>query len=140
MISLLGYWITTKYINITQKVKASNEKFAAFCTRMFGSMGMFYVFLMWSILPILPAIAPYKDFILYVSSGVIQLAALPLLMVGGIVLNRASEKRAEEDHITLLKEFAETKHLHTEIKKIVHEINESHEEIHKILTTINGGK
>ncbi|MBI5835343.1 MAG: hypothetical protein HZB16_23795 [Armatimonadetes bacterium] len=87
------------------RINEFNEKVAARGTVVFGSMWAFYVFFVWGLLAFVPQLAHWKETILLISSAWIQLWALPLLMVGGIVLNRASEKRAEEDHETITKEF-----------------------------------
>jgi len=55
-------------------------------------------------LPFFPA--GFKDIVLLVSSAWIQLWALPLILVGSAVLNRASEHRAKTDHELIRKEFA----------------------------------
>jgi uncharacterized membrane protein len=69
-----------------------------------------YGFLAWSLLPLVAD--GTRDLVFYVSGAIIQLVALPLIMVGQKILNRQSEERAEEDHQTLLSEFAEMKALH----------------------------
>ena len=95
-------------------VSQVNERIALMSTIIFGSMWMFYAFFLYGFLPLLPQFAPYQEKFLYWGSWV-QLWALPLLMVGGIVLNRASERRAAEDHETLMTELAEIKTMHAEL-------------------------
>ncbi|MGG2383109.1 hypothetical protein, partial [Salmonella enterica] len=80
------------------RIVKANENIAIKSTKWFGSMAMFWACFIWAILPLFPALSGAKDFILYVSAGIIQLVALPLILVGSNVLNRASEARAEEDH------------------------------------------
>jgi hypothetical protein len=91
-----------------------NERVAVMSTLVFGSMWMFYAFFAYGFLPLLPRFAPYQEKFLYWGSWV-QLWALPLLMVGGIVLNRSSERRAAEDHETLMSELAEIKAMHADL-------------------------
>jgi hypothetical protein len=95
-------------------VAAVNERIAVMSTVIFGSMWMFYAFFLYGFLPLLPKLAPYQNKFLYWGSWV-QLWALPLLMVGGIVLSRASERRAAEDHENLMAELAEIKTIHAEL-------------------------
>jgi len=95
-------------------VSQVNERIALMSTLIFGSMWMFYAFFIYGFLPLLPRFSPYQDKFLYWGSW-IQLWALPLLMVGGIVLNRASERRAAEDHETLMAELTEIKTMHAEL-------------------------
>jgi hypothetical protein len=95
-------------------VNAINERVAVRSTIIFGSIWMFYLFFLYGFLPLLPQLAHYQDKFLYWGSWV-QLWALPLLMVGGIVLNRSTERRAAEDHETLMGELAEIKEMHSEL-------------------------
>lgn len=119
----------------TAKVQAAitryNERIALRGTLMFGSMWAFYIFFVWGLLAFVPQLARYKDTILLISSAWIQLWALPLLMVGGIVLNRASEERAQEDHLAIQQEFALVKEeqqlLHDELAEAKAARAETHE-------------
>src|SRR5258708_10585628 len=79
------------------KVGQVNERIAITSTVIFGSIWMFYAFFLYGFLPLLPRFSPYQDKFLYWGSW-IQLCALPLLMVGAIVLNIISDKRAAEEH------------------------------------------
>ena len=83
-----------------------NESVAMGGTKVFGSMWTAYAFCLWGLLGMLPGLPKaFTDLVLLVSSAWIQLWALPLIMVGGIVLNRASEARAAEDHAAILEEL-----------------------------------
>ena len=90
----------------------------------FGSMFTFWLFCAWAFLPLIPALSNYKETILYISSGFIQLAALPLIMVGQDILGRSSEVRAQEDHEMLKQQFQDIKALLEEIKKLHHHTHE----------------
>lgn len=108
---------------IGQHVAEFNEALAALGTRVFGSMWTFYLFFCLGIVAMLPSVGDHtRALIQLISSAWIQLWALPLLMVGGVVLNRASEKRAEEDHTVLRKEFDLLKEGQ---KLLVHELAEA---------------
>jgi hypothetical protein len=109
-------------------VAAVNERIAVMSTLIFGSMWTFYLFFLYGFLPLLPKLAPYQDRFLYWGSW-IQLWALPLLMVGGIVLNRASERRAAEDHETLMAELAEIKTIHAELLETMQAIKRIESEV-----------
>ena len=80
-----------------------NKRLALWATTVFGSMAAFYVLFIWAILPLIPQFAPYQTQILYVSAGIIQLIALPLLAVGQNVQSEASDKRMERmlNHISV---------------------------------------
>ena len=84
-----------------------NEKVAVLGTKVFSSIWTFYAFFIWGLLGMMPGLPKaFTDIVLLVSSAWIQLFALPLIAVGAVVLNRASEQRAAEDHMILRSEFA----------------------------------
>lgn len=103
-----------------------NEKIAFKATKYFGSMWAFWLFCGWAFLPLIPALSNYKETILYISSGFIQLAALPLIMVGQEIMGRGSEKRAEMDHIILNEQFEK-------IQMVLQEIRELHAHTHSLI-------
>ena len=107
-------------------MKKINEVIAIFMTKWFGTMYMFWAFCIWAILPLIPIFSQYKDYILYISSGFIQLVALPLLMVGQQLLSKDSEERAMQDHITLNEQF---KYLND----LIIEIRDLHKDTHRLL-------
>ena len=101
-----------------------NERIATKATKYFGSMWTFWIFCGWAFLPLIPILSNYKETILYISSGFIQLAALPLIMVGQDIMGRSSELRAQEDHEMLKQQFQDIKALLEEIKKLHHHTHE----------------
>lgn len=104
-------------------IKALNERIASTSTILMGSMGCVYLFMLWSLLPCL--FPKLQSIVFYVSGGIIQLVALPLIMVGSAVLNKRSEDRASEDHEMLMAEMAEIKELHAELHELMNQINKS---------------
>lgn len=105
------------------RVANLNERVAASSTVWFGSMWTTYLFFLYGFLPLFPALKPYQGQFLYWGSW-IQLWALPLLMVGGIVLNRATERRAAEDHETLMLELDEIKALKDDMDALKQSLDE----------------
>lgn len=104
--------------------KGFNEKLATFGTQAFGSIWAFYAFFVWGMLGMLPFLpAGFKEIVLLVSSAWIQLWALPLLAVGNAVLNKASERRAKQDHETLKASLAELKDLQKDNDKIMSKLD-----------------
>jgi uncharacterized membrane protein len=103
-----------------------NEKIAFKATKLFGNMWTFWLFTIWAFLPLLPVLKGYKEYILYISSGLIQLVALPVIMVGQEILNRESNLRAEKDHIVLNEQFEK-------IKLLIEELKDLHQDTHKLL-------
>ena len=69
-----------------------NERLALRGTMIFGSMWTFYAFVIYGALG---AIFVAQQVTLLYWSNWIQLWSLPLLMVGGLVLGKASDKRAQ---------------------------------------------
>jgi hypothetical protein len=103
-----------------------NEKIAYRATKIFGSMGTFWLFTVWAFLPLLPILKDYKETILYISSGFIQLVALPLIMVGQEILGRSSENRAQQDHETIQDQFFK-------MQILMEELRDMHRDTHKLL-------
>jgi hypothetical protein len=98
------------------KLTQFNEWLAIMITQWFGSMTMFYACLIWCLIPIYDK--ALENTVFYVSGGIIQLVALPLIMVGTNILSRSAEKRAQIDHITIMKEFSLVKHMVEEVREI----------------------
>lgn len=70
-----------------------NERLAKRGTLLFGSMWAFYVFVVYGALG---AVFTKQQSTLLYWSNWIQLWSLPLLMVGAVVLGKASDKRAQQ--------------------------------------------
>jgi hypothetical protein len=83
------------------RITALNERLAVLATRSFGTMWVFYLLTIYGLLPLLFPQA--QDRLLY-WSNVIQLVALPLLMVGQNVLGRGAERQARETHDAVLED------------------------------------
>ncbi len=103
-----------------------NERIAIKATKYFGSMWTFWLFCGWAFLPLIPVLSNYKETILYISSGFIQLAALPLIMVGQEIMGRGAEERAQQDHIILNQQFEK-------IQLVLQEIRELHKHTHSLI-------
>ena len=55
----------------------------------------------------------------YVSQSVIQLVALPLIMVGTAVMSRAQDARAAEDHAALMEELSDVREILADVRVIM---------------------
>lgn len=86
-----------------------NDKIAVGLTLACGTMWMFYSFVLLSFVPFL---APSSQNIILFISNAIQLAFLPLLLVGQNILGRNAETRAEADHEAIMSELEEIKGIH----------------------------
>jgi uncharacterized membrane protein len=96
---------------IRQNKLSLNDKIALKATDAFGSMPMFYLFIIWALLPTIPFLAQYQPMILYVSAGFIQLVALPLIIVGQNLQSRHSEIRAEEEFKTTNSSYKDVEYI-----------------------------
>jgi hypothetical protein len=103
-----------------------NNKIARVITEKFQTMGMFYLFCIYGLLPMLKMFSPYMTQFLY-WSNFIQLISLPLLAVGQMILNKAGESRTQETHDAVMEELAlaqeERADLLLLLEKSVSEIN-----------------
>jgi hypothetical protein len=96
-------------------------------------MGTFWIFCIWAFLPLIPYLEQYKETILYISSGFIQLAALPLLMVGQQITGEQAEARDIEDHYMILNQFSRMEDAMHKLSIILEEVRELHKDTHKLL-------
>ncbi len=114
-----------------------NGRLAVLITNKFGSMGTFYLLVIWMFGWMTLATLgigilrkdPYPFTFLLFLSNLVQLFALPILAVGQQVLSRASDKQAEQtfkDAETILE-------LQDEVHKLIMVNNQLTEEIHKII-------
>lgn len=95
-----------------KRISALNDALAERATLTMGTMWCVYVFTCMSVMPLLwPASA---NAVQYLSSAVIQLIALPLILVGQSVLSRSAEERAKADHEALMQLVSEIHALHME--------------------------
>lgn len=61
-----------------------------------GTMACVWLFLLWSMLPVVwPSL---QNLVFYVSGGILQLVLLPVIMVGQACLQRTSDALAKEQH------------------------------------------
>lgn len=128
---------TTKSVGV-----GINGKLAVFITRMFGSMGMFYLLVFWMISWMFLATIgfsifardPYPFTFLLFLSNLVQLFALPILAVGQQVLSRASDKQAQQTY----KDAEAILQLQDEIHKLIKINNRLTKEIHE--TTVDKSK
>jgi hypothetical protein len=106
-------YLEEKSLNIGELVAGINEKIAIRITLIISTMWAVYSFCLLAIMPVFwPASTVAVQFI---SSAVLQLVLLPLILVGQNLLSKASEKRAQEDHETIMAEFDEIKVMHMEL-------------------------
>lgn len=73
-----------------------NEWIALRTVAAMSTMGCVYLFLLWSFLPSINK--DWEQFALYVSSGIIQLVALPLIMVGQSIEGKRTRMLSEQNH------------------------------------------
>lgn len=105
---------------IRNKISNRNERIAVWFTEKVGSMGTFYLFLIYVLLPMLPMFRSAQDALLYWMNA-IQLITLPLIMVGGNVVGRHTDAKAHTDYESLLAQMQELKKMHYELREILME-------------------
>ena len=103
-----------------------SDKIAVWFTNRVGTMSCAYIFLAWSLLPLLfPSI---EMLVAYVSQSIIQLVLLPLIMVGQGVMNRASDERADDMHARI-----------TDLMELIDEVREELVILKDIQSHVNSG-
>lgn len=81
-------------------IRKFNDWIAVKITKSMATMWCVYVFLGWSLIPVVWPEA--QSIVFYVSGGIIQLVSLSLIMVGQNVIGQATKKQAKETHDTVL--------------------------------------
>ena len=123
--------------HLTKNELSFNGRLAVWITNKFGSMGMFYILLIWMFgWMILATVGfsyfkedPYPFTFLLFLSNLVQLFALPILAVGQQVLSRSSDKQAEQTY----KDAEAILKLQDEVHRLVKINNEMTEEIRSIV-------
>src|ERR1035437_5879052 len=101
MVGRINTFITEIFpMNIMNKIAIINNWIALHTMTALSTMSCVYIFTIWAVIPLL--FPQTRDFIFYVSGGILQLSLLPAIMVGGNLLNKNSEERAANDHIALM--------------------------------------
>jgi hypothetical protein len=98
---------------ILAAINRLNDTVAVRMTWMFGSIWCVYAFLVFSLVPAL--VPQWQNTLLYISNC-IQLVALPALMVGSALLNKAQDDRALEDHRALVEILSDVREELADIK------------------------
>ena len=112
-------------MSIKEYITSANLRIAVAATIGMSTMTCVYMFLALSLLPLVfPALT---TFCMYISSTIIQLIALPLIMVGQNLMGREQERRATEDHLALIEMMSEMRTLlkdaDTEVDELAHVAN-----------------
>ena len=123
--------------HLTKNELSFNGRLAVWITNKFGSMGMFYILLIWMFGWMILAtlgysyfkLDPYPFTFLLFLSNLVQLFALPILAVGQQVLSRSSDKQAEQTY----KDAEAILKLQDEVHRLVKINNEMTEEIRSIV-------
>lgn len=100
---------------IIDKFQSFNIWLATNVVAFMSSIWCVYLFMIWCLVP--SVMTNLSDLVLYISSAVIQLVALPLIMVGQKFQAKTSEERAIQDHSAITE-------MHDEIKEILKELHE----------------
>lgn len=134
-----------KNLNELHKKHLSNvDKLALFITQRVGTMGFFFIILLWTVLwlgwnmfaPKSLRFDPYPAFVLWLFiSNLIQIHLMPLIMVGQNIQGRHEELRSEHDYETdrkaekeietILLHLEHQQHLMLEILKRVEKLEQN---------------
>ena len=119
--------MSVKNVNIKHQESLTRvERFAVWITDRIGTMGFFFIILIWTGFWLLWNVFapsefhfdPFPAFALWLFiSNMIQLFFLPLIMIGQNLQNRHTELRAENDFETNLKTEREVEVILTNLKK-----------------------
>jgi hypothetical protein len=102
------------------RVDHYNERILAKGSEIFGSSWTFFLFFFWAPLAYLPWMpSSFKEFVLIVSSAWVQLWALSILAIGSNIKFAAADKRAAQDHRTILAEFDKIQCICESMEKIL---------------------
>ena len=102
-----------------------NDAIALTITKMVSTMWCVYLFAGMVMIPFaLPATLATVQFI---SSALLQLLFLPLILVGQNLMGKNSERRAEQDHKMIRKEFSE-------IQDLLNELKDMHQDLHDLIS------
>ena len=99
-----------------------NNLLAAALTAIVGSMWTAYAFAAMVFVPFF--VPSTQTTIMFISSSFLQLILLPIIMVGQNLASKKSEKRAQQDHYMIKKEFSELREMHQEMRQLVLELTE----------------
>ncbi|OHA92228.1 MAG: hypothetical protein A3J09_01990 [Candidatus Zambryskibacteria bacterium RIFCSPLOWO2_02_FULL_51_21] len=89
-----------------RSVLTRSERFAVFIHKIIGSLGFFFIILVWTIVwlawnmlaPVEVRFDPGPAFVIWLfASNILQLILLPIIMVGQNIEGRAAEWRAQKD-------------------------------------------
>lgn len=106
-------------------IKRFNNFLAKHITLALGTMWAFYIFVLYSLLPL---VFPKEMDKLMYWSNVIQLTTLPILAVGTSILGKNAEERAKQDHKAIMEQLNTIKKMHQEVKVIKQNVEEQHVE------------
>jgi uncharacterized membrane protein len=119
-----------------EKYKKFNDWIAIKMTLGFGSMNAFWILFFMVLTPLIPMFSKTMTTIQFISSGIVQLIALPLILVGQNLMGESTEKRAQEDHEKLISQFEEIKKVHNLNKSSIEEIKDMHKDLHQLINVI----
>ena len=103
-----------------EHIEKINTKIALTVTYVVGTMWCAYLFAILAVLSLPTAInGGIATLISWIAQTFLQLVLLSVIMVGQRIQSEKTEARDEQDHQTIMSEFAEIKEMHNEIKEIL---------------------
>jgi len=102
---------------ISASYRRANDWIALKLGNSFSTMECFWLFNVVALLPL--ACPQILSIAQYVSSGYLQLVALPLLGVVSVIVGRKADERAEQDHRAIMGEVETLKTMQAELMEIL---------------------
>lgn len=98
-------------------IRKANNAIALKVTNVMATMACVYAFTIWALLPL--AIPKLQPLVFYVSGGIIQLVALPMIMVGQSVMGKRAERRAQNDHDMLIEQLRKIREMAEDMRSLL---------------------
>ena len=115
-----------------------NKSLAILITETVSTMWCAYAFTALTLVSLPSAIqGGISTLITWIAQTFLQLVLLSIIMVGQNVLSEKSERRAQEDHETIMKEFMVLNELHESHTVEMEELKKMHKELHSLVAEIN---
>jgi hypothetical protein len=125
-------------MKLVKSVNNFNKSLAILITETVSTMWCAYAFTLLTLVSLPAAIkGGIPALITWIAQTFLQLVLLSIIMVGQNVLSEKNERRAEEDHETIMKEFAVLNELHESHADEMEELKKMHKELHTLINEVN---
>ena len=106
--------------SLMRGIHRGNDSVAVFVSKIVGTMWCAYAFAALACVSLPEAIhGGTATLVAWIAQTFLQLVLLSIIMVGQDVQSRKANKRAEQDHKTIMAEFVELKDLHADLHLLI---------------------